>query len=141
MKYWYSGLVMLSAQVTCADSARFFFGYGDEATAQLARSSGIDPLAEVGREIPGDRLAVPTVGGKFKVQLCIEAQLASLPQRYCSNATMNIAFDRTLCSGGSIGVSLNQDSFRKVGEDWLIAHRKVTTEWNSPDSHFVAAKE
>jgi len=34
-----------------------------------------------------------------------------------------------------------QDSFRKVGEDWLIAHRKVTTEWNSPDSHFVAAKE
>lgn len=34
-----------------------------------------------------------------------------------------------------------QDTFRRVGEDWLIAHRKVKTEWNAPDSHFVAAKE
>lgn len=34
-----------------------------------------------------------------------------------------------------------QDTFRKVGEDWLIAHRKVTTEWNAADSHFVAARE
>jgi hypothetical protein len=33
-----------------------------------------------------------------------------------------------------------QDSFRKLGDDWLIAHRKVKTEWNSPDSHFVASK-
>ncbi len=33
------------------------------------------------------------------------------------------------------------DVFRKTGEDWLIAHRKVKTEWNAPGSHFVAAKE
>ncbi len=32
-----------------------------------------------------------------------------------------------------------QDVFRKVGEDWLIAHRKVKTEWNAADSHFVPA--
>jgi hypothetical protein len=34
-----------------------------------------------------------------------------------------------------------QDMFRKIGEDWLIAHRKVTTEWNATNSHFVSAKE
>jgi hypothetical protein len=33
-----------------------------------------------------------------------------------------------------------QDRFRQVSGDWLIAHRRVKTEWNSPTSHFVAAK-
>ena len=28
------------------------------------------------------------------------------------------------------------DTFRKVGEDWLIAHRKVKTEWWADNSHF-----
>jgi SnoaL-like domain len=28
------------------------------------------------------------------------------------------------------------DIFRKVGEDWLIAHRKVRTEWWAENSHF-----
>ncbi|MCB2078032.1 MAG: nuclear transport factor 2 family protein [Novosphingobium sp.] len=28
------------------------------------------------------------------------------------------------------------DEFRKVGEDWLIAHRKVRTDWHAPDSLF-----
>jgi hypothetical protein len=34
-----------------------------------------------------------------------------------------------------------QDTFRKVGDEWLIAHRKVKTEWSAPDSHFVAARD
>ena len=28
------------------------------------------------------------------------------------------------------------DRFRKVGDDWLIAERRVRTEWNAPDSLF-----
>jgi hypothetical protein len=28
------------------------------------------------------------------------------------------------------------DMFRKIGDDWLIAHRKVRTEWWAENSHF-----
>ncbi len=28
------------------------------------------------------------------------------------------------------------DLFRKVGDDWLISHRRVRTDWHAPDSHF-----
>jgi len=31
------------------------------------------------------------------------------------------------------------DSFRKVGAQWLIAHRKVRLDWRSPDSLFHSA--
>ncbi len=31
------------------------------------------------------------------------------------------------------------DDFRKVGEDWLIAKRRVRRDWSSPDSLFVTA--
>jgi hypothetical protein len=29
------------------------------------------------------------------------------------------------------------DAFRKVGDDWLIAHRNVRTDWRSPDTIFA----
>jgi SnoaL-like domain len=32
-----------------------------------------------------------------------------------------------------------RDDFRRVGEDWLIAHRRVRRDWQSPDSLFVNA--
>ena len=31
------------------------------------------------------------------------------------------------------------DRFRKVGDDWLIAHRRVRLDWRSPDSLFTTA--
>lgn len=31
------------------------------------------------------------------------------------------------------------DTLRKVGEDWLIAHRRVRLDWRSPESLFVTA--
>lgn len=31
------------------------------------------------------------------------------------------------------------DDFRKVGEEWLIAHRRVRLDWTSPDSLFGGA--
>lgn len=31
------------------------------------------------------------------------------------------------------------DTFRKVGDEWLIAHRRVRLDWRSPDSLFVSA--
>jgi 3-phenylpropionate/cinnamic acid dioxygenase small subunit len=31
------------------------------------------------------------------------------------------------------------DSFRKVGERWLIAHRRVRLDWRSPESLFTTA--
>lgn len=33
------------------------------------------------------------------------------------------------------------DDFRKVGDQWLIAHRKVRLDWESPDTLFVTAVE
>ena len=33
-----------------------------------------------------------------------------------------------------------RDVFRRVGEDWLIAHRRVRTEWWAPGSHFTPAE-
>jgi hypothetical protein len=33
------------------------------------------------------------------------------------------------------------DDFRKVGDDWLIARRRVRRDWASPDSLFVRAIE
>ena len=31
------------------------------------------------------------------------------------------------------------DEFRKVGADWLIAHRRVREDWRSPNSRFTNA--
>lgn len=31
------------------------------------------------------------------------------------------------------------DEFRKVGDDWLIAHRRVRLDWESPDSLYMSA--
>ena len=31
------------------------------------------------------------------------------------------------------------DAFRKVGDRWLISHRKVRTDWRSPDTTFARA--
>lgn len=31
------------------------------------------------------------------------------------------------------------DLFRKVGEEWLIAHRRVRLDWESPDSLYMTA--
>lgn len=31
------------------------------------------------------------------------------------------------------------DEFRKVGEEWLIAHRRVRLDWDSPDSLYMNA--
>lgn len=33
------------------------------------------------------------------------------------------------------------DSFRKLGDDWLLAHRKVKTEWRAAESHFRSLAE
>lgn len=93
---------------------RIWFGYGDEATAQRARASGIDPLAEVGREISGSRLAVPTNGQDFKVGLWCEMNASDGQARYGGGPSVNIAFDRTYCGQYNQNPPLNADSFRKV---------------------------
>jgi hypothetical protein len=31
------------------------------------------------------------------------------------------------------------DDFRKVGDEWLIAHRRVRLDWESPDSLYLSA--
>lgn len=114
-----SGLILLVVATPWLVSAqapaipiRMWFAYGDEASAQRARASGVDPSAAVGREIAG-RLAVPTSGRAFKVQFWCEmsnpagvAELA-LP-------SINVAFDRTFCGDANQNPPLNSQSFRKV---------------------------
>jgi hypothetical protein len=42
-----------------------------------------------------------------------------------------------MSSNGPDHCGVYSDSFRKVGDDWLIAERRVRTEWNAPQSLFV----
>ena len=41
-----------------------------------------------------------------------------------------------LSNNGPDHCGVYTDRFRKVGDDWLIAERRVRTEWNAPDSLF-----
>lgn len=42
-----------------------------------------------------------------------------------------------MSSNGPDHCGVYTDEFRKVGDDWLIARRRVRTEWNAPDSLFA----
>jgi len=42
-----------------------------------------------------------------------------------------------LSNNGPDHCGVYTDRFRKIGEEWLIAERRVRTEWNAPDSLFV----
>lgn len=42
-----------------------------------------------------------------------------------------------LSSNGPDHCGVYTDAFRKVGDDWLIAERRVRTEWHAPESLFA----
>ena len=100
-----------------AGTMRYFFAYADAQTVDLARRTGNDPLAAIGREIPTDRpLMVPAKtlnGGRFKVTFGCE--LVALPTPYYTIASsLHMSFDRTTTNDGPINPPLDETSFRKL---------------------------
>ena len=100
-----------------AGTLRYFFAYADAQTVDLARQTGNDPLAAIGREIPTDRpFIVPAKtlnGGRFKVTFGTEYVSGNDP--YYSFATsLHFSFDRTTTNDGPINPPLDETSFRKL---------------------------
>ena len=108
-------LVAVSAFALCAEE-RYFFAYADAQTVDLARRTGNDPLAAIGREIPTDRpFMVPAKtlnGGRFKVRFCSE--WLSDPGNLRGNSSFHFSFDRTTTNDGPINPPLDETSFRKL---------------------------
>ncbi len=97
--------------------ARYFFAYADAQTVDLARRSGNDPLAALGREIPSDRpLIVPAKtlnGGRFKVTFGTE-YVSGVDPYYVGSTSLHMSFDRTTTNDGPINPQLDDTSFRKL---------------------------
>jgi hypothetical protein len=97
--------------------ARYFFAYADAQTVDLARRTGNDPLAALGREIPTDRpLMVPAKtlnGGRFKVTFGTQYMSGADPY-YIGGTSLHMSFDRTTTNDGPINPQLDDTSFRKL---------------------------
>ncbi len=100
-----------------AGTVRYFFAYADAQTVDLARRTGNDPLAAIGREIPTDRpLMVPAKtlnGGRFKVTFGTE-YVSGVDPYYVGSTSLHMSFDRSTTNDGPINPPLDQTSFRKL---------------------------
>ena len=109
-------LAAVSGAAQCG-VARYFFAYADAQTVDLARRTGNDPLAAIGREIPTDRpLMVPARtlnGGKFKVTFGTQYMSGTDPY-YLGGTSLHMSFDRTTTNDGPINPPLDETSFRKL---------------------------
>ncbi|MBL8049226.1 MAG: PEP-CTERM sorting domain-containing protein [Chthonomonas sp.] len=95
---------------------RYFLTYRDSELVRLARSTGSDPAAEIGGEIPVTvRLSVPTMGS-FTVGLAMQHLANGLGPVYLNHFRSFIAYDRALLSNGAFlsAPPLDQNSFRKI---------------------------
>ena len=97
---------------------RFFLMYSDSRMVNWMRSSGNDPGAVMGGEIPNNvPLLVPHAGmgdGGFSVGVGFQLTDNRQSQRLYAVADTNLAFERAFASISSEGSSLDQYSFRKL---------------------------
>ena len=110
------GFVFVAGAGQCG-VMRYFFAYADAQTVDLARRTGNDSLAALGREIPTDRpLIVPAKtlnGGRFKVTFGAEYVSGNDPY-YIFGSSLHFSFDRTTTNDGPINPPLDDTSFRKL---------------------------
>lgn len=107
------GLVMLGSRANAA-TFRWFLAYGDQNLVDMARSSGNDPSATIGREIPSTRnLLVPTSGGVFNVTLGVTL-VSGAANSYTFGPAINVAFDQGLQGVGVEHIEPDAFSFRKL---------------------------
>ena len=110
-------LVAVASFGQCAGTMRYFLSYADRTTVDLARRTGNDPLAAIGREIPTDRpFVVPAKtlnGGKFKVNFGATYVAGDAPY-FVGGSSLHLSFDRTTTNDGPINPPLDDTSFRKL---------------------------
>ena len=118
----------------CAGTLRYFLSYADRATVNLARQTGNDPLAAIGREIPTDRpFIVPAKtlnGGRFKVTFGSEL-VAGASFYHSGSSSLHLSFDRTTTNDGPLNPPLDDTSFRKL----------FPADWDSLLSNFSSFRE
>ena len=97
---------------------RFFLMYSDSRMVNWMRSSGNDPGAVMGGEIPTNvPMLIPHAGmgdGGFSVGVGFQLTDNRQSQRLYAVAETNLAFERAFASTSSEGSSLDQYSFRKL---------------------------
>ena len=97
---------------------RFFLMYSDSRMVGWMRSSGNDPGAVMGGEIPANvPMLVPHVGmgdGGFTVGVGFQLTDNRLSQRLYSVAETNFAFERAFAHSGAADTEPDQYSFRKL---------------------------
>ena len=97
---------------------RFFLMYSDSRMVNWMRSSGNDPGAVMGGEIPTNApLLVPHAGmgdGGFSVGVGFQLTDNRQSQRLYAVAETNLAFERAFASTSAEGSPLDQYSFRKL---------------------------
>jgi hypothetical protein len=111
-------LVLVPAsQVSWAlETWRYSLAYGDQTLVNLARGSGADVNASIGKEIPtGSLLRVPA-GGRFRVQLRQTYVSGNEPLGYSFLVDPMIVFDRAIANSSAFSnAQLDSSSFRKIG--------------------------
>ncbi|MCE9557814.1 MAG: PEP-CTERM sorting domain-containing protein [Armatimonadetes bacterium] len=85
---------LLLLGVAQAQNSRFYFGYGDAATAELNGHS-------VGEEIPTDRGFRVLPGGHFKLQIWVEKLLGGA-EDFTSLLSTHVAYDRAIVNNAEV---------------------------------------
>ncbi|MBL8047685.1 MAG: PEP-CTERM sorting domain-containing protein [Chthonomonas sp.] len=97
---------------------RHFFAYGDQHLVDLARESGADRAAAIGREIPQNvQLRVPTHGEEFRLQIHSTYVDGSRPHMWTWFHDYHLSFDQSHWDSSSTrdpNEFLDDSSFRKV---------------------------
>ncbi|MBL8047686.1 MAG: PEP-CTERM sorting domain-containing protein [Chthonomonas sp.] len=97
---------------------RHYFAYGDDRLVQLARQSGADTTAAIGKEIPqGVQLRVPTNTDEFRVQYRMTYVSGAYETIFSRFHATNFVFDRAWITDGSVldlSSALGAESYRKL---------------------------
>lgn len=127
---------------------RHFFAYGDEALVQLARQSGADSTAAVGKEIPQNvALHVPADGREFVVQYHMAYVSGTREAIWSFGMGTNFVFDRGVMSDGAVtdlSTVYSSESYRKLTPSLTAAgelannfvNGQIFGAWQSPTTMF-----
>jgi hypothetical protein len=94
----------------------YYLSYADPQMIQLARFSGADPSAAIGREIPKHvPLRVPTSGQTFRIGFNQQYVSGTNPQGFSRTVSPQIVFDRARATDSFFANhQLDEHSFRKI---------------------------
>lgn len=110
-----------------AATMRWYLAYGDSTLVSLARSSGRDPNATLGSEIPSSvPLLVPGSSSTFKVSMGVEV-VESSSFLYRRNLSAILAYERVLAEEGGEGYEPDAHSFNKITMGGATPAQSIST--------------